>query len=140
MAEVRDGRYTDSLTSCATAFADARRLDDPELMARAAIGFEQAVHMPGLPGGPAVAIVTEAMGRLGDDDELLHRPAARSLARAYSHTGRSEEALAAVEVALALARRCGDQEALGAALEAALIATTDPERLWASPTSSTASP
>ncbi len=128
-AEVRDGRYTDSLTSCATAFADARRLDDPELMARSAIGFEQAVHMPGLPGEPAVAIVTEAMSRLGDDDELLHARLHASLARAYSHAGRSTEALAAVEVALALARRCGDQEALGAALEAALIATTDPERL-----------
>jgi DNA-binding CsgD family transcriptional regulator/tetratricopeptide (TPR) repeat protein len=128
-AEVRDGRLSDSLSTCAVAFADARRLDDAGLMARAAIGFEQAVHMPGLPGEPAVTIVTEALERLGDEDELLHTRLHASLARALSHAGRSDEALAAVEVALSLARSCGDQEALGAALEAALVATTDPNRL-----------
>ena len=48
--------------------------------------------MPGLPGEPAVEMVPAAMAMLGDDDELLTRARLQaSLARAYSHAGRSTD-------------------------------------------------
>ncbi len=127
-SQIRDGRYLESMQTCGTAFEDALELGDVSLIARAAVGFEQAVHMPGLPGAPAVRVVTTAMAMVPDDDLHTRARLQAALARAYAHAGRTGEALDAVDVALGLARRSNDNDALGAALEAALISTTDPLR------------
>jgi len=128
-AQLRDGRYLESRDTCGAAFEGARALKSADLAARAAIGFELAVHMPGLPGGPAVEVVSAAMAMLADDDVLTRSRLQASLARAYAHAGRPDDAVEAVEIALASAREHGDAESLGAALEAALIAIDDPHRL-----------
>ena len=130
-AQLRDGRYLDSKETCGAAFEAARALPDAGLAARAAVGFEQAVHMPGLPGGPAVEVVAAAMAMLGDEEDPTRVRLQASLARAYAHAGRADDAFEAVEIALASARRIDDQESLGAALEAALISTDEPSRLLA---------
>ena len=56
------------------AFEAARRNGWAEQAAQAALGYEEAVHQPGAPGGPAVRMVSEAIGLIGDDT----RPAARA--------------------------------------------------------------
>lgn len=127
-SQVREGRYLESMQTCGTAFEEALELKAVNLVARAAVGFEQAVHMPGLPGAPAVRVVTTAMAMVPDDDLHTRARLQAALARAYAHAGRTDEALDAVDVALGLARRSKDNDALGAALEAALISTNDPLR------------
>jgi DNA-binding NarL/FixJ family response regulator len=127
----RSGLYRDSADTAARAFAEARDLGSRDLMARAAIVFEQAIHMPGLPGEPAVDMVAEVMALMTeqDRDDPLQVRLQGTMARALAHAGRVEDADVQVEVALASARRIDDDESLRAALEAALIATADPERL-----------
>ena len=128
-AQVRDGRYLESMQTCGIAFEEARDLQAVDLVARAAVGFEQAVHMPGLPGAPAVHVVTAAMAMVSEDDLHTWARLQAALARPYPHAGRTGEAFEAVDVALGLARTSNDSDALGAALEAALISSTDPERI-----------
>ncbi len=131
-AQLRDGRYLESKETCGTAFEEARWLNAAGLAATAAIGFEQAVHMPGLPGGPAVDVVMAAMAMLDDDDDVRTRVRLQAaLARAYAHAGRLDDAFEAVEIALASAREINDRTSLGAALEAAMISTDDPPRVLA---------
>ncbi len=130
-AQLRDGRYLESRETCGAAFEDSCSLQAAGLAARAAVGFEQAVHMPGLPGEPAVEVVSAAMEMLGDEDVQTRVRLQASLARSYAHAGRADDAFEAVEIALASARQIGDRESLGAALEAALISTDDPPRLLA---------
>ena len=75
-AQVRDGRYLESMQTCGIAFEEARDLQAVDLVARAAVGFEQAVHMPGLPGAPAVHVVTAAMAMVSEDDLHTRAPPA----------------------------------------------------------------
>ncbi len=127
--ETRAGWYLESKDTANLAFDEARSIGSAELAARAAIVFEQAIHMPGLPGEPAVEMVSAAIEMLGDDDAPLRVRLQGSLARSLAHAGRTAEADEEVEKALAMARRVNDTESLRAALEAALIATSEPERL-----------
>jgi DNA-binding CsgD family transcriptional regulator len=127
--QLRDNLAMAALEHCREAFDAACGLEDGELAARAAIGYEQAVHFPGLPGGPAVEMVLRAMALLGPDESPLFARLQSGLARAYAQAGRAQESLEAVEVALDLARRSGDIEARCAALEAALISSSEPYRL-----------
>jgi class 3 adenylate cyclase/DNA-binding CsgD family transcriptional regulator/tetratricopeptide (TPR) repeat protein len=124
--QVRRGLYLPGASIFCQAFDDAVELGEIELAAQAALGFEQAMHMPGLSG---VELVERARNMLGDGETPLHARLLASLARALSHAGRSEEALATVESAISMARRTNDPDTLGRALQAALIATSDPDRL-----------
>jgi DNA-binding CsgD family transcriptional regulator/tetratricopeptide (TPR) repeat protein len=127
--QLRNNISLASLEVCREAFEAACALGDGELAARAAVGFEQAVHFPGLPGDWAVEVVSKAMTMLGPAESPLRTRLQASLARAYAFAGRAQESLEAVELALTLARRSNDAEAQCAALEAALVSTSDPYRL-----------
>jgi len=127
--QLRDNLSLASLEVCREAFEAACALGDGELAARAALGFEQAVHFPGLPGDQAVEVVSKAMALLEPTESPLRARLQAALARAYAHAGRTDEALEAVELALDRARRSQDVEARCSALEAALISTSDPYRL-----------
>ena len=126
---LRAGRYVEATQILREAFAEARRLGEHSLAVDAATGFEQAVHMPGLPGDEAVELVGQALELVDSEDAARRARLQASLARAYAHAGRSEDAGPAVALALQMARECGDVETLCAALSAALINEGDPERV-----------
>jgi class 3 adenylate cyclase/DNA-binding CsgD family transcriptional regulator len=131
-AQLRSGRFLDCQHTYRAAFAAARDLGQPEQTARAAIGLEQALHMPGLSGTEAIVAVSEAQAMLGDDLPVVGARLQASLARAFAHSGRLDDAYAGVDKALVLGRAAGDEESVSTALEAALIATLDdPERVLA---------
>ena len=110
------------------AFDAARRNGWAEQAALAALGYEEAVHQPGAPGGPAVRMVSEAIGLIGDEHVPLRIHLQASLSRSLYLSGESEGAVSAAEQALAMARAVGDLEGLAAVLQAVTIVTTDPNR------------
>ena len=111
------------------AFDAARRNGWAELAARAALGYEEAVHQPGAPGGPAVRMVSEAIGLIGEQQVPLRIHLQASLSRSLYLSGDQEGAVAAGDRALAMARAVGDLEGLVAVLQAVTTVTTDTHRL-----------
>ncbi|MPY94742.1 MAG: hypothetical protein GEV08_17270, partial [Acidimicrobiia bacterium] len=127
-ARSRHGLHRDAMASFAECFGAAR---DEGLVARAAqaaAGFGMATQMPGLPGGPAVEIASEALALLGDVESPLRTRLQATLARSLALAGRNEEAVVIGEAALATARRHGDPSLLVSALQSSLVYSLEPRR------------
>ncbi len=125
-AHIRRGRYQVSRDVSAEAFRIAVQLADGELAAQAALGFEQATQMPGLPGGPAVALLESARALAGDLPEPLVARLDASHGRALALAGHTAEGIETAQRAVAKARAVGDPETLVVALQALVIAMDDP--------------
>ncbi|HEX2781952.1 MAG TPA: LuxR C-terminal-related transcriptional regulator, partial [Ilumatobacteraceae bacterium] len=111
------------------AFENARRVTSAELVARSALGYEECVHQRGASGAPAVRMVSEAIGLLGDQPGPLRARLQASLARSLSLSGDKDAAVKASAEALAMARAIGDTDCVVAALQAATIVSSEPSRL-----------
>ena len=91
----RAGKATDALEAFASAAAIARSLDSPELLARAAIGYEDACWRPGVARRDAVELLEEALAAVDDEQRgAANRPAGRdsrerSTSRGNASVGRS---------------------------------------------------
>jgi class 3 adenylate cyclase/DNA-binding CsgD family transcriptional regulator/tetratricopeptide (TPR) repeat protein len=119
--------YLDAAEMYETAFHEAREHGFADLAAEAAIGFQDSQQIPGLPGGPSVVMVSEAIRLLDRDEGPLRSRLESALGLAYSRTGDLASATAALERA---ARLAGDDvEARTAALWAGALIETDPESL-----------
>ncbi len=127
--QMRRGHAYKAQVTHQRAFEAARRGGWAHLAARAALGYEEAVHQPGAPGGPAVRMVSEAIGLIGDEQGSLRVRLQASLSRSLYLAGDQAGALAAGEGALAMARALDDTECLVAVLQAVTIVTTDTPRL-----------
>jgi len=91
---------------------------DPQVRLNAAIGYENAAWRPGLPGTRASALLAHALECVPEDlDDPLYVWAVASLGRATSFTGDAERSTHLAELALGQARRLGDRQLLGHALE-----------------------
>lgn len=126
--QTRGGHAFKAQATHQRAFEVARRHGWAEQAARAALGYEEAVHQPGAPGGPAVRMVSEAIGMIGDKQGPLRVHLQASLSRSLYLAGDKDGALAAVDVAMSMSRNIVDLESLGAVLQAVVIVTTDPSR------------
>jgi len=99
----------------------ARDLDDPELLARAALGLHGLGIARREPGDHQIDLIDEARARLLDDDLTpdsrlaVHLLAAASRARTH-HTPLDPAASGLSVRAVEVARRSGDDEALGSSL------------------------
>jgi ATP/maltotriose-dependent transcriptional regulator MalT len=111
------------------AFDIARRNGWPEQVARAALGYEEAVHQPGAPGGPAVRMVSEAIALIGDGQSPLRVHLQASLSRGLYLAGDREGAVATADLALEMARAIDDVDAVVAVLQALIVVTPEPWRL-----------
>lgn len=127
-AQLRLSRFADAAVAAEEAFHLAREHHLVRVAGQAAIAFGDALHVPGLPGEPAVAMLSEAIRLVGDDGSALRAELESVLALALVHSGRLAEAHAARDNALRLA---GDHDdwTLSRAIQAALISEDDPERL-----------
>jgi DNA-binding CsgD family transcriptional regulator/tetratricopeptide (TPR) repeat protein len=127
----RAGRSLDSLQSFRQAAEIARELEDGELLARAAIGFEATCWRPGLDDQGAQELLEEAWRAVAREDSTLRVGVLAGLARAFEFQGSSAEAEVVRESAISMARRIDDRAGLATVLMGAYWgrATTSLDRI-----------
>jgi DNA-binding CsgD family transcriptional regulator/tetratricopeptide (TPR) repeat protein len=120
----RAGRSTDALDAFRETAEIARALDDAELLARAAIGFEEACWRPAIHDAGAGELLREAVAALGPEPTVTRVRLLGALTRALDFQGEATKAYGAREEATALARAIDDRRALGWVLASAYWAHT----------------
>jgi DNA-binding CsgD family transcriptional regulator len=103
------GRSVDALEAFTATAELARELGDRELLARAAIGFEEACWRPGIADAGAVELLEEAAAGVGDLGPELWVRLLGGLARALDFRGERERAAAVRDEAIKLAREGSDR-------------------------------
>jgi len=109
------GKALDAMEAFRPAAEIARTIGDPELLAQAAIGYEEACWMPSLPEG-AAGLLEEAITALGDRHPQLRLALLAGLARTLDRQGQHERGAIVRTNAIALARRLGDRLGLATVL------------------------
>jgi DNA-binding CsgD family transcriptional regulator len=112
----RAGQALEAVAAFSAAADLARELGDPALMARAAIGYEEACWRPGLDHEGAVELLEEAAAVSGDGDSQLRVGLLSGLARALDKQGRQDRGALVRAEAIAMARRLGDRTGLATVL------------------------
>ncbi|MDX6590299.1 MAG: hypothetical protein QOI84_1573, partial [Solirubrobacterales bacterium] len=115
-ASHRAGRATDAQEAFASAAEIARRLGSAELLARAAIGYEEACWRPGVASRKGIELLEEALAMVGEGDDELRIGLLAGLARALGFQGEPERGAIVRGNAVALARARGDRAALAKVL------------------------
>jgi DNA-binding CsgD family transcriptional regulator len=115
-ARFRGGRSDDAMAAFRVAAQLARELEDPELLAAAAIGFEEACWRPGITDAGAVELLEEASLTLGVDDSELRVKLLAGLSRAHAFVGEYPKSAVAEQQAIAIARRLDDRLGLATVL------------------------
>jgi DNA-binding CsgD family transcriptional regulator/tetratricopeptide (TPR) repeat protein len=116
-ASHKAGRALDALDAFADTAELARELGDGDLLALAAVGFEEACWRPGIAGAGAVELLEESVA--ADVRPELRVRLLGGLARALDFLGEHERGALARDEAIALARAGGDRRGLAAVLAAA---------------------
>jgi DNA-binding CsgD family transcriptional regulator/tetratricopeptide (TPR) repeat protein len=111
-ASHRAGKSADALEGFASVAEIARALDSAELLAQAAIGYEDACWRPGVVRGVTVELLEEALTAVDDSSEELQIGLLAGLARALELGGDRERGALVRENAVALARRHEDRAGL----------------------------
>ena len=114
-ASHRAGKATDSLDAFAAAAEIARALDSGELLARAAIGYEDACWRPGVIRN-AIELLEEALAAVDDSSDELRIGLLAGLSRALDFAGERERGALVRDNAIALARRYEDRAGLAKVL------------------------
>ncbi len=112
----RAGRALEALEAFTATARIARELGDAELLARAAIGHEEACWRPGLADRGAVGLLEEAATALGDEDSELRVGLLSGLARALDLQGHRERGAVVRASAIAMARALDDRAGLATVL------------------------
>src|SRR3954462_12301947 len=115
-ASHRAGDAVDALEAFQETARIARELGDGELLARAAIGYEEACWRPGIADQGAVELLEEATAALGDDNLELRAGLLGGLARGLVFQGEHERGAIVRTNAVALARRLDDRVPLATVL------------------------
>ncbi len=131
MASYRAGKEPDALDAFAAAAEIAREQGSAELLARAAIGYEDVCWRPGITNQETVDLLEEALRALGEDSPELRVGLLSGLARMLDRRGERELARVRGASAIELARRIGDRAGLARVLTRSYWArgTTSPEEI-----------
>jgi DNA-binding SARP family transcriptional activator/DNA-binding CsgD family transcriptional regulator len=113
---VRAGASLESVRAYRDAAETARIIGDADLLARAAVGFEEACWRPGLLDLGAVELLEEAAGALPDGDSSLRVGVLTGLARALAAQGDHPKAAVVRGSAIEMARRIDDRHGLATVL------------------------
>jgi tetratricopeptide (TPR) repeat protein len=108
----RAGRALEALEAFRMAAAIARELDDADLLARAAIGYEDACWRPGIDFEDAVELLEEATAALSAESSELRVRLLGGLTRALAFQGRHERAAIVRTSAVGMARQLDDRAGL----------------------------
>jgi DNA-binding CsgD family transcriptional regulator/tetratricopeptide (TPR) repeat protein len=112
----RAGRALDALEAFRATAEIARALRDGALLARAAIGYEDACWRPGIADQGAVELLEEAAAALGDERSELRVRLLSGLGRALDFQGEHARSAIVRADAVAMARDLDDRAALAATL------------------------
>lgn len=112
----RAGRSNGAMEAFAAAASIARELGDAELLATAAIGFEDACWRPAIIDQGSVELLEEALAALPDEDSELRVIALAGLTRGLDFLGEFDRGSVVREEALTMARRIGDRLGLAKVL------------------------
>jgi DNA-binding CsgD family transcriptional regulator/tetratricopeptide (TPR) repeat protein len=112
----RAGNATAACEAFAAAAAIARELADGELLARAAIGYEDASWRPGIISRETVDLLEEAIPALDEDSSELRVGLLAGLARALDFQGDRERGAIVRGNAIELARALDDRSGLARVL------------------------
>jgi DNA-binding CsgD family transcriptional regulator len=115
-ASHRAGKATDALDAFVAAAEIARALDSGELLARAAIGYEDACWRPGVIRRDAIELLEEALAAVDDTRDELRIGLLAGLSRALNFAGERERGALVRDNAIALARRHEDRAGLAKVL------------------------
>jgi DNA-binding CsgD family transcriptional regulator/tetratricopeptide (TPR) repeat protein len=115
-ARFRSGRSDEAMTAFRAAAQIAREIDDAELLAAAAVGFEDACWRPGITDEGAVELLEEASRALDDSDSELRVKLLAGSSRALAFIGQYAESTIAEREAIAMARRLDDRFGLATVL------------------------
>lgn len=115
-ASHRAGKATDALDAFASAAEIARALDSGTLLARAAIGYEDACWRPGVIRPDAIELLEEALAAVDENSDELRIGLLAGLSRALDFEGERERGALVREKAVALARRREDRAGLAKVL------------------------
>jgi DNA-binding CsgD family transcriptional regulator/tetratricopeptide (TPR) repeat protein len=115
-ASHRAGKAPAALESFAAAAEIGREVGSSRLLARAAVGYEEACWRPGLASEDAVLLLEEALAAVDEEDEELRIRLLAGLARALGLQGEAERGAIVRENAVALAREYGDRPGLAKVL------------------------
>jgi DNA-binding CsgD family transcriptional regulator/tetratricopeptide (TPR) repeat protein len=115
-ASHRAGKALDALAAFRSAAEIARDLASADLLARAAIGYEEACWRPGIVDAGAVELLEEAADALSDESSELRVALLSGLARALDFRGDHDRGAQARTSAIAMARQLGDRTGLAAVL------------------------
>ncbi|HWI07390.1 MAG TPA: AAA family ATPase [Solirubrobacteraceae bacterium] len=105
----------------------ARAIDADDIFARAALGFGPFALTPGYVDEQHVALLGEALERIGPDDDPMRVRLLGSLAVALYWSDTAARRAELADEALAIARRLGDDVTLAIALSSAQLATSGPD-------------
>jgi DNA-binding CsgD family transcriptional regulator/RecA/RadA recombinase len=134
-ARRKAGQLIEAMEAFQRAAEDARATGDAERLARAALGYEDALLPSGLPrapvGDPSTLLLEEALSALPLGETALRARVLAGLGQALYFAGDDRRAAALNDEALATARRAGDPSALAYALSARCIAVSAHEDLTA---------
>jgi DNA-binding CsgD family transcriptional regulator/tetratricopeptide (TPR) repeat protein len=128
-AQRKAGEYPQALETFQRAADLARRLEGPENLAYAALGFEETSWRPGLPGDVAARLLEEALRGLGEADSILKARVLGGLARAMVFSGALTQAAVVEQQAAEMARRLGDPTTLAATLKTRFFVRWRPEHI-----------
>jgi DNA-binding CsgD family transcriptional regulator len=112
----RAGKAPDAQEAFRSTAEIARELGDTDLLARAAIGYEDACWRPGIPDPRAVELLEEAAAALGETSSELRVRLLAGLARALDFRGDHERGEVVRDSAAGMARRLGDRAGLATVL------------------------
>jgi DNA-binding CsgD family transcriptional regulator/tetratricopeptide (TPR) repeat protein len=115
-AHFRAGRSDQAMEAFRGAAQIARDLDDPGMLATAAVGFEEACWRPGITDAGAVDLLEEASLALGDGESELRVMLLAGIARAHAFVGNFAASAVAQDHATAMARRLDDRLGLATVL------------------------
>ena len=115
-ARFRAGRSDEAMEAFQSAAQIGRDLGDAELLATAAVGFEDACWRPGITDQGAVGLLEEASRALGSADSTLRVMLLAGLVRAHAFAGEYPASEAAQTQAIGMARRLGDATGLATVL------------------------
>jgi DNA-binding CsgD family transcriptional regulator/tetratricopeptide (TPR) repeat protein len=108
-ARFRAGRSDEAMIAFRSAAQIARELHDADLLAAAAVGFEEASWRPGITDQGAIELLEEASRALGSGDCELRVRLLAGLSRARARLGQYAESAMAERAAIDMARRLGDR-------------------------------
>jgi DNA-binding CsgD family transcriptional regulator/tetratricopeptide (TPR) repeat protein len=112
----RAGKALDAQAAFKAAAEIARELGNAQLLARAAIGYEDACWRPGIADQGAVEMLEEAAAALGEEDSALRVGLLSGLARALDFQGLRERGAVVRNSAIDMARRLEDRAGLASVL------------------------